>query len=166
MLDGLGMAETTPGPLIMVVQFVGFMAAYRHPGALPPMLAATLGGLLATWCTFVPCFLWIGLGAPFIERLRDNKPLSGALAAITAAIVGVIMNLAIWFALHTIFAELRPAAWGPLHVEMPVLAGANLWALLLTCGAILAVFRLRIGMIPVLAGCALIGVVLHLAGAV
>jgi chromate transporter len=166
MLDGLGMAETTPGPLIMVVQFVGFMAAYRHPGALPPMLAATLGGLLATWCTFVPCFLWIGLGAPFIERLRDNKPLSGALAAITAAIVGVIMNLAIWFALHTIFAELRPVVLAPLHFEMPVLASANLWALLLTCGAILAVFRLRIGMIPVLASCALIGVVLHLAGAV
>src|SRR5205814_554984 len=78
MLDGLGMAETTPGPLIMVVQFVGFMAAYRDPGSLPPLLAGTLGGLLATWTTFVPCFLWIGLGAPFIERLRDNKPLSGA----------------------------------------------------------------------------------------
>ena len=95
MLDGLGMAETTPGPLIMVVQFVGFLAAYRHPGALPPMLAGTLGGLLASWCTFVPCFLWIGLGAPFIERLRDHKPLNGALAGITAAVVGVILNLAI-----------------------------------------------------------------------
>ena len=105
MLDGLGMAETTPGPLIMVVQFVGFLAAYRDPGALPPMLAGTLGGLLATWCTFVPCFLWIGLGAPFIEKLRDNKPLSGALAGITAAVVGVILNLAIWFALHTWFRE-------------------------------------------------------------
>jgi chromate transporter len=101
MLDGLGMAETTPGPLIMVVQFVGFMAAYRDPGTLPPLLAGTLGGLLATWATFVPCFLWIGLGAPFIERLRDNKPLGGALAGITAAVVGVILNLAIWFALHT-----------------------------------------------------------------
>jgi chromate transporter len=166
MLDGLGMAETTPGPLIMVVQFVGFMAAYRHPGALPPILAATLGGLLATWCTFVPCFLWIGLGAPFIERLRDNKPLSGALAGITAAIVGVILNLAVWFALHTIFAELRPIAWGPLRFEMPVLASANIWALLLTCAAVVSVFRLRIGMIPVLAGSAFIGVVLHLAGAV
>ena len=107
MLDGLGMAETTPGPLIMVVQFVGFLAAYRDPGSLPPMLAGTLGGLLATWCTFVPCFLWIGLGAPFIERLRDNKPLNGALAGITAAVVGVILNLAIWFALHTWFHEVR-----------------------------------------------------------
>jgi chromate transporter len=110
--------------------------------------------------------LWIGLGAPFIERLRDNKPLSGALAGITAAVVGVILNLAVWFALHTIFAELRPVAWGPLHFEMPVLASANVWALLLTLAAIGAVFRLKIGMIPVLAGCAFIGVLLHLAGAV
>jgi chromate transporter len=166
MLDGLGMAETTPGPLIMVVQFVGFMAAFRHPGVLPPMLAATLGGLLATWCTFVPCFLWIGLGAPFIERLRDNKPLSGALAGITAAVVGVILNLAVWFALHTIFAELRPIGWGPLYFEMPVLASVNIWALLLTLAAIIAVFRFKISMIPVLAGSAFIGVLLHLAGAV
>ena len=98
MLDGLGMAETTPGPLIMVLQFVGFMAAFRDPGALPPMLAGTLGGLLATWVTFTPCFLWIFLGAPFIEALRDNKALNAALSAITAAVVGVILNLAIWFA--------------------------------------------------------------------
>ncbi|MBV8850289.1 MAG: chromate efflux transporter [Methylobacteriaceae bacterium] len=166
MLDGLGMAETTPGPLIMVVQFVGFMAAYRHPGTLPPMLAATLGGLLATWCTFLPCFLWIGLGAPFIERLRDNKPLSGALAAVTAAVVGVILNLAVWFALHVIFAELRPLTLGPVHFEWPVLASVNVSALLLTIAAIIAVFRLKIGMIPVLAGCALLGVLLHLVGAV
>jgi len=166
MLDGLGMAETTPGPLIMVVQFVGFLAAYRHPGTLPPMLAATLGGLLATWCTFVPCFLWIGLGAPFIERLRDNKPLSGALSAITAAVVGVILNLAVWFALHVIFARQQPLAFGPVRFEMPVLASVNLWALLLTLAAIIAVFRLKIGMIPVLAGCAVAGVLLHLAGLV
>ncbi len=123
MLDGLGMAETTPGPLIMVVQFVGFHGRLpRIRARLPPMLAGDAGGLLATWCTFVPCFLWIGLGAPFIERLRDNKPLSGALAGITAAVVGVILNLAIWFALHTIFAELRPLRFGPLHFDAPVLA--------------------------------------------
>src|SRR5262249_28067279 len=97
MLDGLGMAETTPGPLIMVLQFVGFMGAFRDPGALSPMLAGTLGGLLATWVTFAPCFLWIFLGAPFIEALRGNKALNGALSAITAAVVGVILNLAVWF---------------------------------------------------------------------
>src|SRR5207302_8427765 len=97
MLDGLGMAETTPGPLIMVLQFVGFMAAFRDPGTLPPMLAGTLGSLLATWVTFTPCFLWIFLGAPFIETMRGNKALAGALSAITAAVVGVILNLAIWF---------------------------------------------------------------------
>ena len=108
MLDGLGMAETTPGPLIMVLQFVGFMAAFRDPGSLSPMLAGTLGGLLATWVTFTPCFLWIFLGAPFIEVLRGNKALNGALSAITAAVVGVILNLAIWFALHTLFRETVP----------------------------------------------------------
>ncbi len=110
MLDGLGMAETTPGPLIMVLQFVGFMAAFRDPGTLSPMLAGTLGGLLATWVTFTPCFLWIFLGAPFIEVLRDNKNLNGALSAITAAVVGVVLNLAIWFALHTVFREVTARA--------------------------------------------------------
>ena len=97
MLDGLGMAETTPGPLIMVLQFVGFMAAYRNPGLLQPLLAGTFGGLLATWVTFTPCFLWIFAGAPFIENLRGNKGLNAAFSAITAAVVGVILNLAIWF---------------------------------------------------------------------
>jgi len=99
MLDGLGMAETTPGPLIMVLQFVGFMAAYRDPGPLAPMMAGTLGGLLATWVTFTPCFLWIFLGAPFVEKLRGNKALNAALSAITAAVVGVVLNLAVWFAI-------------------------------------------------------------------
>ena len=113
MLDGLGMAETTPGPLIMVVQFVGFMGAFRAPGALPPMLAGALGGVLTTWVTFVPCFMWIFPGAPFVETLRSNKALSAALAAITAAVVGVILNLAVWFALHTLFAQLRTVtSWG------------------------------------------------------
>src|SRR3546814_9326432 len=95
MLDGLGMAETTPGPLIMVTQFVGFMGAFRDPGGLSPLIAGTLGGLLTTWVTFVPCFLWIFLGAPFIERLRENKALSAALAVITAAVVGVVLNPAV-----------------------------------------------------------------------
>ena len=108
MLDGLGMAETTPGPLIMVLQFVGFVAAYRDPGALSPLVAGTLGGLLATWVTFAPCFLWIFVGAPFIEHLRGISALNSALAAITAAVVGVILNLALWFAWRSLIVE---ASW-------------------------------------------------------
>jgi chromate transporter len=161
---GLGMAETTPGPLIMVVQFVGFMAAYRDPGSLPPLLAGTLGGLLATWTTFVPCFLWIGLGAPFIERLRDNKPLSGSLAGITAAVVGVILNLAIWFALHTIFRETVPTRWHGLGFDMPVFASVNPWALMLSLAAIVAIFRFKAGTIQTLAACSAVGILLYLAG--
>src|SRR5439155_22165957 len=107
MLDGLGMAETTPGPLIIVTQFVGFMAAFRDPGGLPPLLAGALGGTLTTWVTFVPCFLWIFLGAPFVEVLRGNKALSGALATITAAVVGVVLNRAVCVALHVLFGEVR-----------------------------------------------------------
>ena len=166
MLDGLGMAETTPGPLIMIVQFVGFMAAYRDPGSLPPLLAGTLGGLLATWTTFVPCFLWIGLGAPFIERLRDNKPLSGALAGITAAVVGVILNLAIWFALHTWFRETVPlGGWG-FGLDMPVLSSLNAWALGLSVAAMIAIFRFKIGTMQILAASSAAGIVLYLAGVV
>ena len=111
MLNGLGMAETTPGPLIMVLQFVGFMAAFRAPGVLSPLVSGALGGLLASWVTFAPCFLWIFLGGPYIEQLRANKALSGALSAITAAIVGVILNLAVWFAVHTIFARTAWVGW-------------------------------------------------------
>lgn len=164
MLDGLGMAETTPGPLIMVVQFVGFIAAYRDPGALPPLLAGTLGGLLATWTTFVPCFLWIGLGAPFIERLRDNKPLSGALAGITAAVVGVILNLAIWFALHSWFRQTVPVGGYGIGFDMPVLASLNPWALVLSLAATVAIFRFKTGTIQTLAACSAAGALLYLAG--
>jgi chromate transporter len=161
MLDGLGMAETTPGPLIMVLQFVGFMGAYRHPGMLSPLLAGTLGGLLATWVTFIPCFLWIFLGAPFIERMRGNKALSGALSAITAAVVGVVLNLAIWFAVHTIFREVRPMNAGPIHFDMPVLSSIDLWALTISVAAIVAVFRLRAGVIQTLLGASATGVGLY-----
>ena len=163
MLDGLGMAETTPGPLIMVVQFVGFLAAYRDPGALPPMLAGFLGGLLASWSTFVPCFLWIGLGAPFIEKLRDNKPLSGALAGITAAVVGVILNLAIWFALHTWFSEAWHFRGLGFSFDVPVIGTFEVWTILLSVAAVVAIFRLKAGMIPTLLACSPAGVLLHLA---
>jgi len=158
MLDGLGMAETTPGPLIMVTQFVGFMGAFREAGGMHPMLAGTLGGLLTTWVTFTPCFLWIFLGAPFAERLRGNRALSAALAAITAAVVGVILNLALWFALHTLFRETRAVDAGPLHFDLPQLASANIPALVLTAAAMVAMFRLKVGPMPVLALCALAGV--------
>ncbi|CAN5313118.1 chromate efflux transporter [soil metagenome] len=164
MLDGLGMAETTPGPLIMVLQFVGFMGAYRHAGVLPPLLAGTLGGLLATWVTFVPCFLWIFLGAPFIERMRGNRAVTGALSAITAAVVGVVLNLAVWFAIHTIFRDVRPFAAGPLHFDLPRLGSVDVWALVLTLLAVFAVFRLKMGMLTVLGASSLVGVGLYLAG--
>ena len=163
MLDGLGMAETTPGPLIMVTQFVGFMAAYRDPGTLPPMVAGTLGGLLTTWVTFTPCFLWIFLGAPFIEALRGNQALSAALTAITAAVVGVILNLAAWFALHTWFRDTHPVRAMGLSLDAPVVASLNPWALALSVAALVAIFRFKAGMIPTLLACAVAGVVLHLA---
>ena len=157
MLDGLGMAETTPGPLIMVTQFVGFMGAYRAPGTLHPLLAGTLGGLITTWVTFVPCFLWIFVGAPFVEAMRANRALSAALAAITAAIVGVILNLAVWFALHVLFAEVSEIRFAGMALEAPVLRSVNVAALALTAVALLAVFRFRLGMAAVLGGCALLG---------
>jgi chromate transporter len=166
MLDGLGMAETTPGPLIMVLQFVGFMAAFRDPGGMSPMLAGTLGGLLATWVTFTPCFLWIFLGAPFVEQLRGNKALSAALSAITAAVVGVILNLAIWFAIHTVFRQTTPVRAFPFSFEAPVLASLDIWALVLSVAAAFAIFRFKVGMIPTLAGCCAAGIALYLAGVI
>jgi chromate transporter len=166
MLDGLGMAETTPGPLIMVLQFVGFLAAYRAPGSLSPLMAGTLGGLIATWVTFTPCFLWIFFGAPYIERLRDNEALAGALSAITAAIVGVILNLAIWFSIHTIFRETRHYAGFGLSVDVPVPASVDAWALLLAIAAAIAIFRFKVGMIPTLAACSAAGIVLYLVGVI
>ncbi|PWT87525.1 MAG: chromate transporter [Acidobacteria bacterium] len=111
MMDGLGLAETTPGPLIMVLQFVGFMGGWNRPGSLPPLVAATLGALITTWVTFVPCFLWIFLGAPHIEQLRHKARLSSALSAITAAVVGVVLNLAVWFFIHAIFPVANQVDW-------------------------------------------------------
>ncbi|MET4258581.1 chromate transporter [Bradyrhizobium sp. S3.12.5] len=166
MLDGLGMAETTPGPLIMVLQFVGFMAAYRDPSGLSPMLAATLGGLLATWVTFTPCFLWIFVGAPYIERLRGNTGLAGALSAITAAVVGVILNLSIWFALHTLFRDTVPVHAFPLDFDRPVPTSVDVPALVLSIAAATAIFRFKLGMLTVLAGSCAAGVALRLAGVI
>ena len=158
MLDGLGMAETTPGPLIMVLQFVGFLAAYREAGWELALLAGTLGGLLATWVTFAPCFAWIFLGAPFIEDLRGNRALSAALTAVTAAVAGVVLNLAVWFAINTVFAATTRIETGPLSLELPRprqhRAGSRPPSPLL---ALLAVFRWKLGLPAVLAGGAALG---------
>ena len=162
MLDGLGMAETTPGPLIMVTQFVGFLGAWRSPGPLNPVLAGTLGGLLTTWVTFTPCFLWIFFGAPFVEMLRANKALAAALGAVTAAVVGVILNLAVWFGLQVLFAVLRPVHWLGATVDVPVLASANIPSIVLAAAAAVAVFRFKFGMVPVLLASSLAGVVFFL----
>jgi chromate transporter len=148
----------------MVLQFVGFLGAYRHPGLLPPLLAGTLGGLIATWVTFVPCFLWIFLGAPFIERMRGNAALAGALSAITAAVVGVVLNLAVWFALHTLFRAVTPWAFGPLRFDLPVSSSLDPWALLLSAGAIVAMFRFNTGVIVTLAATSALGVAFYAAG--
>ncbi|CAL78189.1 putative chromate transporter (ChrA-like) [Bradyrhizobium sp. ORS 278] len=164
MLDGLGMAETTPGPLIMVLQFVGFVAAARDPGSLSPLIAGTLGGLLATWVTFAPCFLWIFVGAPYIERLRGNKGLAGALGAITAAVVGVILNLSIWFALHTLFRQTIPISGFGLDFDAPRLSSVDGAALVLSLAAALAILRFRLGMLTVLGASCAAGVLIRLAG--
>ncbi|MHA6345765.1 chromate efflux transporter [Roseivivax sp. CAU 1761] len=164
MLDGLGMAETTPGPLIQVVQFVGFLAAFRDPGALDPWLAAVLASILVTWVTFVPSFLWIFLGAPHIERLRGNAALSGALSAITAAIVGVILNLAVWFGVHSLFARQVALTAGPLDLDLPVPASLQPVAALIALAAAIALFRFRAGVLPVLLAAALAGALWRFAG--
>jgi len=157
MIDGLALAETTPGPLIMVVQYVAFLAAFRNPGGLSPMTAAVLGSLLTTWVTFLPCFLWIFLGAPYIETLRNNRTLHAALSTITAAIVGVVLNLSVWFALHTLFRRTEPYDAGPLHVEMPDLSTLDPAALLLACTALIATLRFRLGLGWILLGASVAG---------
>jgi chromate transporter len=157
MLDGLGMAETTPGPLIQVVQFVGFMGAFRDPGALSPFTAGVLASVLTTWVTFVPCFIFIFAGAPWIEHLRGRQRLGAALAAITAAVVGVILNLALWFSVHVLFREVGVAGIGPVRVLVPDWSTLDAAALGITAGAFAALFVLRWGMLPTLGAAALAG---------
>jgi chromate transporter len=166
MLVGLGFAETTPGPLISVVQFVGFMAAFRDAGTLDPVLAGTLGGLLAKWTTFVPSFLWIFLGAPYIEALQGNKALTAALSAITAAVVGVILNLAIWFALHTLFGQVDAHHIYGMVLQIPVMTTLNVASFVLSVAAMIAIFRFKVGMIPTLFASSAAGILLYLAGLV
>jgi len=161
MLNGLGMAETTPGPLIMIVQFVGFMGAYRNPGQLDPITAGILGSMITTWVTFAPCFLWIFLGGPYIEKLRNNKLLASALSAITAAVVGVILNLAVWFSLHVIFKTVNEVFIGFIHVWVPVWGTIEYASLAIAVGALISSLLLKIGMIPTLLISAVIGVLYH-----
>lgn len=157
MIDGLALAETTPGPLIMVLQFVGFVAAYRYPDGLNPWASALLGGAMTTWVTFVPCFLFIFVGAPFVEALRRQTALQSALSAITAAVVGVVLNLSVWFALHTVFGQQRAWRWGAVQVDVPVWQTLEPGALILAAGALVAMLRFKAGLGWTLSVCAVAG---------
>ncbi|MDB5985610.1 MAG: chrA [Nevskia sp.] len=164
MVQGLALAETTPGPLILVLTYVGYLGAHRAPAGLDPIFAGVLGATLSTWVTFVPCFLWIFLGAPYIERLRGNRWLSAALTGITAAVVGVILNLSVWFALHVLFRDVRQWHGYGLSLPLPVPGSLDLLALLLGAGAMLAMLRFHVGLIRTLLVCAAIGLASRLIG--
>jgi chromate transporter len=159
MVRGLALAETTPGPLIMVVQFVAFVGAYRNPGSLDPWVAAVLASLLVTWVTFVPCFLFIFLGAPYVERLRNNHHLTAALTGITAAVVGVIANLAVFFALHNLFDRSRVLTWGPIKLEVPVLSSWDPVGFAITGVALVLIFGRKWSTMRTLGVCAVLGLV-------
>lgn len=150
MLDGLGLAETTPGPLILVTEFVGFLAGYRQ-GGQPGLAFGLLGAAVTLWATFAPCFLWIFVGAPYIERLGSNARLAGALRGVTGAVVGVILNLSLWFALHVIFGRVEPEWHGPFRLWVPDLASFHLDAALLACLAAILLLGLRLAMVTTLA---------------
>jgi chromate transporter len=162
MLDGLALAETTPGPLILVVQFVAFLASFRSPDGLEPLVAALLGSALTVWVTFVPSFLWIFLGAPYMESLRGNARLHAALSAITAAVVGVIANLGLWFSVHTIFGATRHVQAGPARFEAPVWSSVDSWALALTLAALVAMLRYGVSLAWTLLGSAVVGAAIFL----
>jgi chromate transporter len=163
MVDGLGLAETTPGPLILVTQFVGFLAAFREPAPFDPLIAAVLGAAMTTWTTFAPSFLFIFAGAPYIEDIRGNRRLAGALAAITAAVVGVILNLALWFTLHVLFHRIVEARLGPVRWFAVDVTSVDIGAALLTAIAAILVFVLHRGLIVTVAIMAALGILWRLA---
>jgi chromate transporter len=150
MLDGLGLAETTPGPLILVTEFVGFLAGYRHGGE-PKLAFGLLGAAVTLWATFAPCFLWIFVGAPYVERLSSSPRLAGALRGVTAAVVGVILNLSVWFALHVLFARVESQGYGPLRLWTPELASFDWQAALLAALAAILLLVVRLGILSTLA---------------
>jgi chromate transporter len=164
MVRGLALAETTPGPLIMVVQFVAFLGAYRDPGSLDPWVAGVLGSLLVVWVTFVPCFVFIFLGAPYVERLRHSRSLAAALTGVTAAVVGVIANLAFFFAVHTLFSETRTVDGGPVELLVPVWSSYVWEAFVVAAVAMVLAFRLKWSVLRVLGACALLGLGLSVLG--
>ena len=157
MTHGLALAETTPGPLIMVLQFVGFLGAFHQPGVMDPWAAGVLGSVVTTWVTFVPCFLWIFVGAPYIEVLRGSRPLNSALSAVTAAVVGVILNLALWFALHTLFGEVEIRHEAGMRFQLPVWSSVDWVHVAIAAAAAVALLRFRVAMGWVLAGAASAG---------
>jgi chromate transporter len=164
MLDGLALAETTPGPLVLVLTFTGFMAAFRNPGGLSPLLGGITGAILTTWVTFVPCFLWIFLAAPWIEKLRDNKALASALTAISAAVTGVILNLALWFALHVLFGRVGEVRAGPFKIASPEWMTIYPAALALALVSAILLFRFKAGTFGTLAACGAAGMALKYSG--
>lgn len=164
MLAGLGLAETTPGPLILVLQFVGFLAGFRAPGPVTGVTGGVLASVLTLWVTFAPCFVFVFLGAPLIEKLQSNRALSGALAAVTSAVVGVIANLAIWFALHVLFRTHVAFRAGPVAVDVPVVTSIDPAALLLAAVAAVCLFRLRLGVLKTLGIAAVLGIAVRLSG--
>jgi chromate transporter len=164
MIRGLALAESTPGPLIMVVQFVAFLGAYHHPGRVDPWLAGVLASLLTTWVTFVPSFLFVLVGAPYVERLRGNRALSATLTAITAAVVGVIANLGLYFAVHTLFRSTRTVTTGPLHMLLPEVATVRPVPVAIAVVAVVLIFVRKWAVLPVLGIAAALGLVAGLAG--
>lgn len=166
MVTGLGLAESTPGPLILVLQFVGFLAAFNNPGDLSPVIAGLIGAALTIWVTFVPCFMFIFLGAPYVERLRENLALRHALTAVGAAVAGVVLSLAVWFTLNTVFPGVETARFGPLVLPIPDLAGIAWASVAISALAALLVFRFALGTLRVLAVCAAVGVAGSLLGLV
>jgi chromate transporter len=160
MLDGLGLAETTPGPLIMVVEFVGFLGAFRAGGSLPPHLSGMIGAAVTTWVTFAPCFLFIFAGAPYVEYLRGRRGPRAALRGVTAAVVGVVLNLALWFAVHALFREVGQVTAGPVSLPAPRWTSLDWRATLIAVAALVAVFRYRVGVLPLLGGAAVAGLLL------